>query len=115
MCIRDRDFAARQRLRHGGVARPVARLIVRRDEFEREIVQVARMFRKHALDPDRFARAPEDRADQPARQVDRRDNRFAEIGRAARLFAIDRLQQPRRPPRAELAVAVVEGLSLIHI
>src|SRR3546814_8457418 len=73
------DVCSSDLLGHRGVARPSARFVVRRNEAQREIVETPGMACEQRLDPDRLARAPEDRADQPARQMHRGDDRLAEI------------------------------------
>src|SRR3546814_8188272 len=84
---------------------------MRRDQLDREIVQIAGLCGEDRLDPDGLARAPEDRADQSARQMHRRDDRLAEIGRVLRLRAIDGFEQMRGTPGAKAAVAIVKGLA----
>src|SRR3546814_4235530 len=95
------DVCSSDLLGHRGVARPSARFVVRRNEAQREIVETPGMACEQRLDPDRLARAPEDRADQPARQMHRGDDRLAEIGRILRLLAIDRVEQAGRAPASQ--------------
>ena len=82
---------------------------MRGDEAKRQAVQTVGMVSENIVDAHRLARAPEHGADKSARQMHRRNDRFAEQRTVLRLLAIDGVEQAGGPPRLQAPVAVEKG------